>query len=574
MARKSRKASIQAVLDGTPLPVSESAAPQTVIWNAAAYARLSVMETRDRKDSEALSNQKDLLCGYIGQKPDLQLCGLYADNGETGTNFDRSGFQRLMADIQAGKISCIVVKDLSRFGRNCVETGDYLERVFPFLGVRFISISDGYDSAAANAGDMLAIALKNLVNEAYSMDISRKSGSVLREKQMRGEFIGAFAAYGYLRSPEDPHKIIVDPETAPIVREIFRRRAAGEEVRSIMRWLNSEGILSPCTYRYQAGICRDKRYADEQAKPWKQWTLKYMLENPVYLGHMVQGRRRSQFYAGIPERRLPQSEWIIVENTHEPLIDREIFDRVQTLRQVDKEKYYANLGKYDHLGTEENVFRGLVFCGDCGRPMLRYKSVSHRKKVFYRFICPNYADLVEKSGCAYKYLPVEDLKSVLSQLIAQEVALAVDVAALLSKPKNRTTSITSLELSRALSERSNLDMLRERLMRDLLAGILSKEDHDRMKQKYAQERQELDKRIAQLQKTQRREKELLTTRNPWLTAFRQHTGEIQLTDKLVHTLVERITVYENNRVEICLKYQDERAALLDALAQRSREVSA
>lgn len=574
MARKSRKASIQAVLDGTPLPVSESAAPQTVLWNAAGYARLSIMETRDRKDSEALSNQKDLLRRYIGQKQDLKLCGLYADNGETGTNFDRSDFQRLMADIQAGRINCIVVKDLSRFGRNCVETGNYLERVFPFLGVRFISISDGYDSAAANAGDMLAIALKNLVNEAYSMDISRKSGSVLLEKQRRGEFIGAFAAYGYLRNPEDPHKIIVDPETAPIVQEIFRRRADGEEVRSIMRWLNTENILSPCSYRYQKGICLDKRYSDGQTKPWMQGTLKRILENLTYLGHMVQGRRRSQFYAGIPDRRLPQSEWIIVENTHEPLIDRKTFDRVQALRQADKEKYHANLGKYDHLGTEENIFRGLVFCGDCGRPMVRYKEVSHEKKVLYRFICPNYADLVERSGCAYKYLPLDDLKTVLSRLISQEVSLAADAAALLSKQRSSTVSTASLELSRASSERASLDVLRERLMRDLLAGVLSKEDYDRMKQKYAQEGQELDKRIAQLQKAQRREKELLTTRNPWLTVFRQHTGEIQLTDKLVHTLVERITVYENNRVEICFKYQDERAALLDALEQRRKEVSA
>lgn len=574
MARKSRKASIQAVLGGAPLLVSESAAMRTAIWNTAGYARLSIMETRDRKDSEALSNQKDLLCGYIGQKQDLKLCGLYADNGETGTNFDRSDFQRLMADIQAGKINCIVVKDLSRFGRNYVEAGNYLERVFPFLGVRFISISDGYDSTAANAGDMLAIALKNLVNEAYSMDISRKSGSVLLEKQKRGEFIGAFAAYGYLRNPEDPHKIIVDPETAPIVREIFRRRADGEEVRAIMRWLNTENIPSPCSYRYQKGICLDKRYSDGQAKPWMQGTLKRILENLTYLGHMVQGRRRSQFYAGIPDRRLPQSEWIIVENTHEPLVDRETFDRVQALRQADKEKYHANLGKYDHLGTEENIFRGLVFCGDCGRPMVRYKEVSHEKKVFYRFICPNYADLVERSGCAYKYLPVDDLKTVLSRLIAQEVALAADVAALLSKRRSSTVSAASLELARASSERASLDVLRERLMRDLLAGVLSKEDHDRMKRKYAQEGQELDKRIAQLQKAQRREKELLTTRNPWLTVFRQHTREIQLTDKLVHTLVERITVYKNNRVEICLKYQDERAALLDALEQHSKEVSA
>lgn len=575
MARKSRKAAIQAALEGQPQPAAESAAPEPVVWNTGGYVRLSIMETRDRKDSQALSNQKDLLSGYIAQKPDLKLCGLYADNGETGTNFDRSEFQRLMADVQAGKINCIVVKDLSRLGRNAAETGNYLERVFPFLGVRFISIADGYDSTAANAGDALAVALKNLVNEAYSMDISRKSGSVLREKQRRGEFIGAYASYGYLRDPRDVHKIIIDPETAPIVQEIFRRVAEGEAVRSVLRWLNTEGIPSPGTYRYQKGICLDKRFADGTVHPWGQETVKMMLANPVYLGHMVQGRRRSQLYAGMPDRRLPPSEWTVVENTHKPIIDRETFDRVQAVRQADREKYQANLGKYDYLGSEDNIFRGLIYCADCGRPMVCYKSVTCKgKKVAYRYICPQYANLLEKSGCSYKYLPVEALKDTLSRLIAQEAALAVDAAALVVKRQSARVPAIDLELTRAKAEQKNLATLRERLMRDLLAGVLSKEDHDRMKQRYAQEGQTLEKRIAQLQKEQRREKKLLTVQNPWLTAFQKHAGTVELTDKLVRALVERITVCAGNRIEIELKCRDERAVLLDELQEADKEASA
>lgn len=566
MARKSRKAVIQAALDGKPMPEGEKTIPQSVVWNTAGYVRLSIMETRDRKDSQALSNQKDLLCQYIDQKADLKLCGLYADNGETGTNFDRSDFQRMMADIQAGRINCIVVKDLSRFGRNAMEAGNYLERVFPFLGVRFISIADGYDSAAPNAGAALTVALKNLVNEVYSMDISRKSGSVLREKQRRGEFIGAYASYGYLRDPADVHKIIIDPETAPIVREIFRRVAEGEAVRSVLRWLNTEGILSPGTYRYQKGICKDKRFADGKPKPWGQETVKIMLSNPVYLGHMVQGRRRSQFYAGIPDHKLPPSEWIVVENTHEPIVDQDTFDRVQALRQADKEKYKSNLGKYDHLGAEENIFRKLVYCADCGRPMVRYKDVSCKgTKRAYRYICPNYANLVEKSGCTYKYLPDEALKETLGRLIAQEAALAVDAAVLLSKRQSKETSVIELELARVRSDRDSLNRLRERLMRDFLAGVLSKEDHDRMKQRYAQEDHTLGQRMAHLQEEQRRQHRLLTTRNPWLAEFRKHTGKVHLTRELVQALVERITVYANNHIEIHLKYRDERVALLEEL---------
>ena len=530
-----------------------------------------MVETRDRKDSQALSNQMELLRGYAAQKPDLKLCGLYADNGETGTNFDRSEFQRMMADIQAGRINCVVVKDLSRFGRNAMEAGDYLERVFPFLGVRFISIGDGYDSAAPNAGYSLTVALRNLVNEAYSMDISRKSGSILRQKQQRGEFIGAFAAYGYLRDPKDVHKIVVDPETAPIVREIFRRAAEGEAVRSILRWLNTGGVLSPGVYRYRKGICIDERFAGDPPKPWGQGSLKVMLSNQVYLGHMVQGRRRSEFYAGIPDHRLPPSAWTVVEHTHEAIIDQDTFDQVQAHMNAAKERYNANIGKYDHLGSEENIFRGLVYCGDCGRTMIRYKDTSRGRCLLYRYICPNYANLVERSGCTYKYLPDEDLKQALGRLIAQEAALAVDAAALLEKRRDAGPSMVELELDRAKAEQASLGRLRERLMRDFLSGVLDREDHDRMKQRYAQEGAELDERISQLQEELRREKELLTARNPWLAAFRKRKGKVELTRELVQALVERITVYANDRVEIRLKYRDERAALMDELLITDKE---
>ena len=163
-------------------------------------------------------------------------------------------------------------------------------------------------------------------------------------------------------------------------------------------------------------------------------TVKNMLESPIYLGHMVQGRRRSEFYAGIPDHHLPPSEWTVVKNTHEAIIDQATFDRVQAHIKAAKEKYHANIGKYDQLGSEDNIFQGLVYCADCGRPMVRYKSVTSKgTKLAYRYICPNYANLLQRSGCSYKYLPDEDLKNVLGRLIAQEAALAVDAAALLEQ---------------------------------------------------------------------------------------------------------------------------------------------
>lgn len=248
MARKSRKEAIRASNAGRP---PEAPAPRPVcpveepIYQTVGYARLSVAETRDRRDGEALQNQKVLLRDFIQGQADLRLVELCEDNGETGTNFQRAGFERMMELIRAGKANCIVVKDLSRFGRDHIEAGNYLENVFPYIGVRFISISDGYDSADATTSDRLMVALKNLGNQIYSMDISRKSGSVLREKINRGEFIGAYAAYGYIKDPADRHHIVIDPEAAQVVREIYRRKLEGASDVSIVRWLNESVIPSP-----------------------------------------------------------------------------------------------------------------------------------------------------------------------------------------------------------------------------------------------------------------------------------------------------------------------------------------
>lgn len=320
MARKSRKASVPAT--GAAAPASSER-----VWRAAGYARLSVPETRDRGDGEALQNQKALLREFIGGRPELRLRRLFEDDGRTGTDFSRPGFQALLRAIRGGEIDCVVVKDLSRFGRDYIEAGDYLEHVFPRLGVRFISVGDGYDSADPLGADCLAAALRNLVNQMYSMDISRKTGSILREKQRRGEFIGSYAAYGYLKDPEDRHRLVADPEAAEVVREIFRRRADGEGNAAIARRLNGAGVPSPGTYRYQKGIVKDGRFAG--GKPWRAETVRQILGNPVYLGHTVQGRRVSEFYAGRPERRLPPEEWAVTPGTHEPLVTREAFDRAQ-----------------------------------------------------------------------------------------------------------------------------------------------------------------------------------------------------------------------------------------------------
>lgn len=570
MARKSRKDLIRAENSGqTAVAVQSKPCPEPApTYLAVGYARLSIFETRDRADSEALQNQKELLRQYIANAPDLQLVGIFEDNGQTGTNFDRAGFETMMETVRSGKANCIVVKDLSRFGRDYVEAGNYLEHIFPFMGVRFISISDGYDNADATTADCLTVALKNMVNQMYSKDISRKSGSVLREKIRRGEFIGAFASYGYRKDPADGHRIVVDPEAAGVVREIFRRKLEGQGDTAITRWLNAAGVPSPGCYRYQKGIILDKRFA--RYKPWLVQSVKDILRNEVYLGRMVQGRQRSEFYAGRPDKRLPRDEWTVVENTHEPIISREDFDAVQAICVERNAAYRARLGKYDHLGKRENILKGLVYCSDCGRTMVRYKQVSHGKNVSYYYLCPSYAAMLEQSGCSYKFLPEDFLLDSLEQVIQKEIEQAVDMTALAKRLSARVSGKTdqgAMMLKKLNAQLERVEETRRNAMRDYLGGQMEQTDYELLKECCLGEAEELKKQIFDLREQQRYQAETLTEKNPWLAAFGGLGRPFHLTKELAASLIERVTIYGNNRVEILLRFRDEREQLLAAAGE-------
>ena len=469
------------------------------------------------------------------------------------------------------KFQIILCKSQSRFTRDMELVEKYIHGLFPIWGIRFIAVADNADTEVK--GNKKARQINGLVNEWYLEDLSENVRMVFDLKRKEGKYIGGFPIYGYRKDPADKNHIIPDPEAAEVVRQIYQWSLEGHGRQNIAYLLNQQGIPNPTRYKAEQGWSCNHPIKNDFGL-WNKVTVGRILANEMYTGVMIQGRRRKVSYKSKVVIDAPESEWYRVEGTHEPIIDQGTFDQVQAQRNADREQYKANLGKYDYLGNEGNLFQGLIFCGDCGHPMVRYKSVTCKgRKVAYRYICPTYANLLEKSGCTYKYLPEEDLKAVLSRLIAQEAALAVDAGALIQKRRSTRTPVVDLELARAISERDNLDILRERLMRDLLSDILSKEDHNRMKRKYAQEAKVLEDKIAQLRKEQHREKHLLSDRNPWLAEFRKHTGRVELTDKLVRALVERITVYDNDRIEIQFKYRDERAALLNELQEREASAS-
>lgn len=556
------------------LPVATPEVPKQRVYKTGGYIRLSV-EDSGRPGADTIDMQKAMICDYVEAQTDMQLCTLFCDNGSTGTNFERPGFEALMDQVRQGKIDCIVVKDLSRFGRNYLETDNYLERIFPFMDVRFVAINDNFDTlTAARSADGYIVPLKNMINAAYSKDISRKSASALATKQQKGEFIGSWAAYGYRKCPNDKHRIEPDEVTSPVVKDIFRWRLSGMGVAQIVRRLNGAGIPSPARYHYLRGEAKSERYAKAE---WKPQVVKGILENEVYLGHMVQGRKRSGFQKGQKQQHVPQSEWVIVHNTHEPLIDEETFAAVQHIRTERRTAYFERLGCHDSLGTTPNIFRGLLHCADCKRPLVRYKSVtSGGKKLTYTFICPSHAD--DPASCPKKYIHESEIVEVLWDALQREIALAGDIKKLMRQYRRSPEAVSlensiNHELSAAQQALDRAKMLHDSLYQNYFDHLMSEQEYMEMRAQYKADMEHAQARL-ETAELRRQENQAQTEKNPWLTTFGRFQGEAELTDEMAHALVERVEIDAENHISISLRYRDEYRSLLQFMRVEGEAASA
>lgn len=549
-------------------------APQQRIYKAGGYVRLSV-EDSGKPGADTIDAQRELVLGYIESQEDMQLVDLYCDNGHTGTNFQRPQFDRLMDAVRAGKVDCIVVKDLSRFGRNYKETGNYLERIFPYLDVRFIAVNDNFDTLTAErTNDGYIVPLKNIINEVYSHDISRKSSSALRTKQQKGEFIGSWAPYGYQKSAADKHQLEINPETAPIVRDIFAWRSSGVSFVQIVRRLNDRGIPAPSKYHYMRGEIKAERFA---RSVWHVPTIKSILFSPMYLGHMVQGRRRNDIAAGKKDCPVPRSEWKIVPNTHEAIIDEETFRIVQEMRETDKKAYDERVGKFDELGTTPHILKGLVYCADCQKTMIRYKNVSencgHR---YYAFICRSHYE--DPRSCSNKYLLEDKLIEVLWGYLQQEIILADDMVKR-AKVYERSDAVVrkkdelSHQIMTATQDVSRYKRLHDSLYQNYVDGLMDEHEFMEMKQQYRAEMERAQARLDTL-KQQQTALTKQVTGNPYLRQFSRFSGTAELTEEMAHALIERVEIDSENHIQITLRYRDEYLRLRELLALSEKEGTA
>ena len=532
MARKSRKESVQtpAVKNGMK------------VWNAALYIRLSVEFNGQRGDS--LETQKKIMESFAALHPDIQVSGIYTDNGITGRTFERAAFQQMLADVEAGKINCIIVKDLSRLGRSTIDTGYYIEKYFPVRQVRFIAVNDQYDSEAnQNNGEHIILPFKNMVNEAYAADISRKVRSQTRQSMKSGNYIGARPPYGYRKDPENCHKLIVNEETAPAVRDIFQWAADGVSLNRIATQLNEQGIITPGFYLVKCGLIKPGRLMG--SGNWQTWTVTKILADEVYVGDMVQGKTKTIGHKQVPTG---PEEWIIVRDTHEPLISRELFEKVQELRRraAAKSKDQVN------IPYTENVLRGRIFCGHCGKNLHRKRSHGE-----YFFHCISNGRIA-KNYCPGVCLKETDLFNIILAYIMKEAETVIGNDLRLKEQDPRIAerkASAEKERKRLLaSVEQNRSFLRS-LYENLVTGILTSGEYVELKQDYESR---ITADIAQAQTLEEYQKELDKQLHQFSSLAQKLTGingSTELTARLVDELIEKIIVRDQQDIEIVFRFK-------------------
>jgi len=529
-------------------------------WNACGYIRLS-REDGDKEESNSVTGQRDLIRDYLSHRPELRECGMKVDDGYTGSNFDRPAFQEMMAEVKAGKINCIVVKDLSRFGRDHLGVGEYLEQLFPFLGVRFIAINDHYDSLHSNPeSDELVIPFKNLINEAYCRDTSVKTRSQLEIKRQRGDFIGSFAVFGYRKDPEDRHHLVVDDYAADVVRDIFKWKLKGISAGDIADRLTEKGILTPLDYKRSLGLRYSTSFRVKERPAWSAGMVLRILKNPVYIGVLEQGRVTTPSYRVKRLVNKPREEWAVVENCHEAIIDRYDFEIVQKVLALDTR---TSVG-----GKAVELFSGMVYCGECGGAMIR-KTVPSGKKRYVYYVCAAHKN--EKS-CSAHSMRVEALDEIVLAALKKHIQDVIDLSDLLELTDTAQLQQASIKKLRGRLAKKQEEIDRNQtlllsLYESLADGMIDQKEYQELKKTYSSRRTEVEEQAEAIQAEIEKELDSFSNQRGWMVQFRKHQNITELDRTIVVSLIERILIFRERRVEIVYRWQDEFQRQMDLLIQ-------
>ena len=516
------------------------------LFNVAIYIRLS-REDGDKEESDSVGNQRKLLTEYVAKKDDFILYDVYVDDGYSGTNFNRPSFQRMIADIEDGKVNCVVVKDLSRFGRDYIDTGRYLERYFPELGVRFISVTDSIDSMK-QAYDML-LPIKNIFNEQYARDISKKIQATVKSKQKAGEFIGAFTSYGYKKSPVDKNKLVIDDYAADVVRRIFSLYIQGYGKQRIAKLLNAEGILCPAEYKKVNGENYKNCNRLESTTYWSYSTINSILHREMYVGNMVQGTKHQRMRS--KQKKMPKEEWIIVENTHEPIIDKETWEKAQSLLQKRTREL--------DLETNKNIFAGFVKCGDCGRAMTKNMWRRADGSKTYSLYCGTYKRN-GKQYCTPHTLPMAVLEDIVIgdlKAIVDSVDNLKELVQSQSFTASKVKRIADTELSKIKAELERVKRLKKSIYEDYREELISKEEFLSYREDYLKKEELYSKQIEALEEKKKDNVTEDVFETPWLKRLLELKDIETLDRDIVVEMISEIKVYENRKIKITYNFGNE-----------------
>ena len=524
-------------------------------YHAAVYLRLS-REDGDvaeggRAFSNSISNQKELVMDYLESRADIQVYSVYTDDGWSGVDFERPEFQRMLDDIREGLVDCVVVKDLSRFGRNYIESGRYIEKIFPMLGVRFIAVNDGYDSLDGQYGDDMVVPFKNLINDAYCRDISVKIRSHMEVKRKNGEYIGAFAAYGYLKDPEDKNHLVVDEYAAEVVRDIFAMKLAGCNVKAIADRLNRDGILSPLQYKRSIGIRMESPFQKGAEPKWSYNAVLRILKNEVYVGTVAQGKCTTPNYKVKKRVYKDKDEWIRVEDAHEAVVGRGEFDLVQVLLARDTRT----------APEREKVFplAGMVFCGGCGAPRVR-KTVPSGGKRYVYYVCSGHkSDRASCSSHSFSAKKLEESVLALVQTFIGKVLALSEAADIVSRTSGMELGAGKIEsrIGKLREEAENCGRRRKNLYEDFKDGILTKEEYAMLREQYQEQAAGIEASIVSLEKERDGILAGRTAGLEWVESLKRYEGVERLDRGLAAFLIDRIAVMGPEALEVAYRFGKE-----------------
>lgn len=534
------------------------------------YLRLSKEDDDIAKSetlqSNSIENQKEYIEDYIHSKPEIKIVDFYVDDGYSGVNFDRPDFQRMLQDIKNKKIDCVIVKDLSRLGRNYIEVGRYIERLFPLLGVRFIAINDNFDSADDTAAsNNIIIPFKNLINDAYCRDISIKIRSHLEVKRKRGEFIGAFAVYGYMRG-KDKNKLIVDPYAAEIVKEIFGMKMDGMSQQAIADELNSLGILSPAEYKKEQGSGYKTVFQTHSKAKWTAMAVMRVLTNEIYVGTLIQGKESTPNYKVKVREKRPREEWIRIENAHEAIISRADFEIISDIIQKDTR---VTAGK-----RAVSIYSGYLVCADCGCSMVRKKAYSGSFEYVY-YVCSG--NKKNKDTCSSHRISENALNVAVTKTLQLHLKHLADLQESILYIRKTSCNSDKIKMMVLQSEKIKGDI--EKYNRLKLECYEDYKNELITQGEYLLFKKELDNRIEDTKKAATelsKKKRMLLDGRYEKESFMEKfltSKDIELKRSLFVRFISQIYVYEDRRIEIIFRYQDEIEQLAGLVGEIKQETA-